>query len=326
MTATMKWSDLNIAQGVYDWSNFDTWMSTSQANGQDVLFTVYNTPAWASSNPTALCAATVGGCYPPLDLNADGTGTNQHFKDFVTALIKHAGAGKIKYLEIWNEPNITTEWTGTYAQLVRMAKDASTVAKGIDPNILISGPPETGDGKNSLYMNWLGNFLAAGGGQYVDTIDFHGYAYQTAEDLAVRIGPPVSVTSREPDQSLLLFWLGLWQYWRPLQYKYRETHVGRRRLPADLSVDIRRNAHCALQRCWNGMDVQLHPAERIPGHGSVELFSNVHKHSVHHAGIYGADRLSTVPRYQRHPQDGYRQSDPGWAKTHPAGEQERMVS
>ena len=205
MTATMKWSDLNIAQGVYDWSNFDTWMSTSQANGQDVLFTVYNTPAWASSNPTALCAATVGGCYPPLDLNADGTGTNQHFKDFVTALIKHAGAGKIKYLEIWNEPNITTEWTGTYAQLVRMAKDASTVAKGIDPNILISGPPETGDGKNSLYMNWLGNFLAAGGGQYVDTIDFHGYAYQTAEDLAVRINNLRTITTTYGQQNKPVF-------------------------------------------------------------------------------------------------------------------------
>jgi hypothetical protein len=195
MTATMKWSDLNIAPGVYDWSNFDTWMSTTQANGQNVLFTVYNTPAWASSNPTAVCAAATGGCYPPLDLNADGTGTNQHFKDFVSALITHAGAGKIKYLEIWNEPNITTEWMGTYAQLVRMAKDAYTVAKALDPNILISSPPETGDGKNSLYMNWLGNFLAAGGGQYIDTIDFHGYAYQTAEDLAVRINNLRAITT-----------------------------------------------------------------------------------------------------------------------------------
>jgi hypothetical protein len=205
MTATMKWSDLNIAQGVYDWSNFDTWLSTTQANGQDVLFTVYNTPAWASSNPTAVCAATTGGCYPPLDLNADGTGTNQHFKDFVSALIKHAGAGKIKYLEIWNEPNITTEWMGTYAQLVRMAKDAYTVAKGIDPKILISSPPETGDGKNSLYMNWLGNFLAAGGGQYVDTIDFHGYAYKTAEDLAVRINNLRAITTIYGQQSKPVF-------------------------------------------------------------------------------------------------------------------------
>ncbi len=187
MTADMKWSDINTAQGVYDWSNFDTWLSESETNGQDVLFTVYNTPAWASTNPTASCAATVGGCYPPHDLNADGTGTNQHFKDFIGALIKHAGVGKIKYLEIWNEPNITTEWTGTIAQLVRMAQDASTVAKGIDPNILISSPPETGDGKYSLYMNWLGTFLAAGGGQYVDTIDFHGYAYHTAEDIVTRI-------------------------------------------------------------------------------------------------------------------------------------------
>jgi hypothetical protein len=205
MTATMKWSDMNTAQGVYDWSNFDTWLADAGANGQDVLFTVYNTPAWASSNPTASCAATVGGCYPPNDLKADGTGTNQHFKDFISALVKHAGVGKIKYLEIWNEPNITTEWTGSYAQLVRMAQDASTVAKGIDPKILIGSPPETGDGKYSLYMNWLGNFLAAGGGQYVDSIDFHGYAYQTAEDIAVRINNLRAITTAYGQQNKPIF-------------------------------------------------------------------------------------------------------------------------
>jgi putative Ig domain-containing protein/putative glycosyl hydrolase len=186
VTASMEWTDINTAEGVYDWSNFDFWMAKTQTNGQDVLFTIYDTPAWASSNPSAACASQAGGCYPPNDLNADGTGTNKHFKDFVSALVKHAGVGKIKYLEIWNEANITTEWTGTYAQLVRMVQDAATVAKAIDPKILVGGPSETGDGKSGLEMNWLAGFLAAGGSQYVDFISFHGYVWN-AEDIGTRI-------------------------------------------------------------------------------------------------------------------------------------------
>jgi hypothetical protein len=185
LTASMEWADMNPSASVYDWSTFDIWMAKAQANGQDVLFTIYLTPAWASSNPSALCSSQPGGCAPPNDLNADGTGTNQHFKNFVSALVKHAGAGKIKYLEIWNEANITTEWNGTYAQIVRMVQDASTVAKAIDPKILIGSPSETGDG-TGLQMDWLAGFFAAGGGKYIDFISFHGYVWN-AEDIGTRI-------------------------------------------------------------------------------------------------------------------------------------------
>jgi putative Ig domain-containing protein/cellulase (glycosyl hydrolase family 5) len=185
LTASMEWADINTADGVYDWSIFDIWMAKAQANGQDVMFTIYQTPSWASSNTSAVCVKVGGGCAPPRDLNADGTGTNQYFKDFVSALIKHAGAGKIKYLEVWNEANITTEWTGTQAQLVRMAQDASAVAKAIDSKILVGTPSETGDG-SGLQMNFLAGFLAAGGGQYVDFLTFHGYL-SIAEDIAIRI-------------------------------------------------------------------------------------------------------------------------------------------
>jgi hypothetical protein len=190
MASQTKWNDINTAPGVYNWSRLDRWLALAEQSGQDVMFTMFYTPAWASSSPTAGCANgsfPAGGCYPPNDLNSDGTGSNQHFRDFITALMAHVGPGKIHYLEIWNEPNIQSEWMGTFPQLVRMAQDASTIAKGVDPNIKIVAPPETGDGGNpGLLMNWTAKFLAAGGGQYVDVIALHGYVVHP-EDFLVRL-------------------------------------------------------------------------------------------------------------------------------------------
>jgi hypothetical protein len=205
--SAIKWSDVNPAQHVYNWSSLDGWISTAQAAGQDVLYTVYYTPAWASSDPSGTCTSghlDPGGCYPPNDLNDDGSGTNQHFQDFLTALMNHVGPGKIRYLEIWNEPNITTEWLGTNAQLVRMAKDAAAIAKTIDPQILLISPAETGDGKGGTSMNWLAGFLAAGGGQYVDIIGFHGYA-TNPEDVATRIDSTRTVMASYGQQDKPIF-------------------------------------------------------------------------------------------------------------------------
>jgi hypothetical protein len=175
------WSQLNPSSGVYAWSQLDSVLQKSEQYGVIVNFNFYWTPTWASSKPTASCGGAgggAGGCYPPNDLNADGTGTDQHVKDFITAMMKHVGAGKMKYIEVWNEFNITDEWAGTIPQLVRITKDVRAIAKAYDPNIQIISPAETGDWVATgdlTGMRWLGEFLAAGGGQYVDVIGLHGH-------------------------------------------------------------------------------------------------------------------------------------------------------
>jgi hypothetical protein len=112
----VKWADINIADGVNDFSHLDEWLSKAQAGGQDVMFTMYATSSWASSrginctaqgNPVGCLGPPNTGCGfqsqngpgicdPPNDLNCDGTGSNLHFQNFVTALISHVGSGKIK--------------------------------------------------------------------------------------------------------------------------------------------------------------------------------------------------------------------------------------
>jgi hypothetical protein len=191
----VKWSDINTAPGVYNWATLDQWISTAQQYGQSVLYTFYFTPAWASQCPLCTCNSgnqPPGGCYPPMDLNSDGSGTDLYLKNFITALMQHEGPGKIKYIEIWNEPNIPAEYMGTVQQLVTMARDVRTIARSYDPNIQIICPPETGDGPNSSQMNYLGSYLAAGGGAYADIIALHGYV-ANPEDVITRVNSTVQV-------------------------------------------------------------------------------------------------------------------------------------
>jgi hypothetical protein len=196
----VDWSQINTAPGVYDWTQLDNMLSFTGQYGQSVLYNIFDTPSWASQCPTCSCGKqpTGGGCYPPSDLNSDGSGTDQHLQDFVTALLQHTGPGKIAYLEVWNEPNVIGEYTGTLQQLIRMTSDVQSVAKSLDPKIKIVSPPETGDGTQAedyVKMNLLGQFLAAGGGQYVDIIGLHGYV-QNPEDMILRVNNAVAMMNK----------------------------------------------------------------------------------------------------------------------------------
>jgi len=194
VSAGIQWSKINTSDGVYDWTYFDRWMSLLEQNHQTVLYTVYATPTWASSCPTCSCNkgnGAPGSCYPPNDLNSGGTGSDQHLKDFVSALMQHVGPGKIQALEVWNEPNNPSEWGGTTQQLVSMTRDVRTIALSYDPKIKISSPAETGDGKDGIKMLWLADFLADGGGSYVDIIGLHGYVLNP-EDIITRVSATVA--------------------------------------------------------------------------------------------------------------------------------------
>jgi hypothetical protein len=169
----VSWAEVNTAPGIYDFTALDKWFTGFQANHiQDVLYTFGHTPQFASSNPNdTSCSQGPGQCDPPSDLNPDGTGTDQQWKDFVTAIATHA-AGRIKYWETWNEAPNPLMWQGTVAQTIRMAQDARSIILGIDPTALIVSPSS---GLRNNGTTWLSAYLSAGGGQYADIIAFHGY-------------------------------------------------------------------------------------------------------------------------------------------------------
>jgi hypothetical protein len=174
-----QWAVLNPAQGTYDWTQLDSWFAIAAANGKtDLIYTFGVVPQWASSNPndrTCVSAqSSAGSCDAPYDVNPDGSGADELWQEYVTALVAHA-AGRIKSWELWNEPDCAYEWNGTMPQMVRMAKDAYTIIKAADPTALVTTPSSVNAGTGRSIDTWLPAYVAAGGGAYADIVAFHGY-------------------------------------------------------------------------------------------------------------------------------------------------------
>lgn len=181
------WAQLNPSKGVYDWSTLDSWISAASANNVQLIYTFGQTPGWASSKPKdSTCDYEAGACDPPNDLNSDGTGTDQHFINFVTAIAQHAPS--ITYWEMWNTPHDTAQWTGTNAQLVRMVKDANTYIKKYIPGAKIISPANgqlnySYPASNCTMPDKMGGYLAAGLGSYIDIMALHTYYTTVPEDI-----------------------------------------------------------------------------------------------------------------------------------------------
>jgi len=179
-------------------------MNHAAQNNVDILYAFGDTPQWASSNPKDLyCADTPpyspGTCDPPNDLNADGSGTNQHWKDFVTAIATHT-KGRIHYWEIWDEANNDGKvngkrvigqgrWVGTMAQLLRMTKDARSIILAVDPSAVILSP--SGAITQQSNLNWWASYFSKGGGKYARGIDIHAYVQGYTQGYGTRNGPPI---------------------------------------------------------------------------------------------------------------------------------------
>jgi len=168
----VSWEDINTASSTYNWTNLDKWLAAAQASDTDVLYTFGRTPQWASLRPSEQCGYGYGCAAPPSDI---ASGDNI-WKAFVTALVEHSlvsPTAHIKYYELWNEPDCTTNctWTGTDAQLVTMASDAYTIIHNLDPNAVVLGPSPHG----LDVVSWLQRYYAAGGAPYQDGVAFHAY-------------------------------------------------------------------------------------------------------------------------------------------------------
>jgi hypothetical protein len=206
----VNWGQINTANGVYDWTDMDDWVSAAAKNGNvTLIYTVGATPSWASSKSNdSSCDNNKGSCDPPDDLNSDGTGTDDHFINFITAIAKRYPS--ITYWEMWNTPHDIKQWTGTYDQLVRMTQDANTYIKKYIPSAKIISPANgqlqySYPSSNCTMPDRLGSFLAAGGSKYIDIVGFHTYYTTTAEDIVPVVQCYQSVMSTYKISSLPLW-------------------------------------------------------------------------------------------------------------------------
>lgn len=164
-----QWPNLNPSNGTYTWSPLDAVLSDFKNAGiNDVLYTLWRVPTWASSNQadttcdySNLGSKFYGSCDLPTDLNSDGTGTDLTWRNWVQNVAQHANGfnssgvydpsylathAKISSWEPCNEcyrsPTLdpgygtggaSVAYKGSYNQLVRMMQDARCIIVG-NPN------------------------------------------------------------------------------------------------------------------------------------------------------------------------------------------------
>jgi fibronectin type 3 domain-containing protein len=172
-----SWDKIEYARGSYTWNELDTWLRSLHSHGQEAMYTFGRVPHWASMRPSEACPydTDAQGCAaPPADVSS-GDST---FKTFVTALVKHSLSSPelhISYYEMWNEPDLKRNWSGTPGQLVQMAKDAYSIIHSLDPNAKLIGPtPSTA---NQYGVHYLPDYYAAGGASAQDIVGLHAYLY-----------------------------------------------------------------------------------------------------------------------------------------------------
>jgi uncharacterized protein YjdB len=158
-SASAQWPNLNTASNTFVWTNLDNVLADYKNAGiNDVLYTLWRVPTWASSNPndtTCDYAASLGSkyygeCDLPTDINTDGTGTNLTWRTWVQNIAQHVNSvsylethAHIGYWEACNEcyrsPTLdpgygsggaAVAYKGTYDQLVRLMQDLRCIIIG----------------------------------------------------------------------------------------------------------------------------------------------------------------------------------------------------
>ncbi|AKJ27920.1 glycosyl hydrolase [Caldimonas brevitalea] len=172
------WKDLQPEPGQWDfsgpgWRRLDLYVNHIRKHDPDtkIIYTMGQSPTWASSQPEWRNGYGLGHGAPPRDL--------EHWRDYVRTVGKRY-AGKIRYWEVWNEADYSAFYKGPVETMVQMTRIARDELKAIDPaNQILSPGLTAGQG-----VQWLDRFLAEGGGKLVDIIAFHWYYDVKPESLA----------------------------------------------------------------------------------------------------------------------------------------------
>lgn len=173
------WRELEPTQNGWTWASgggkrLDMYVDYAVKNGGQIVYTMGMTPQWASSSPTVSGLYGPGSTGAPKDMN--------DWRDYVRTLAQRY-VGRIRYWELWNEPDYKLHWTGTSAQLVEMARIAAEELHAVDPQNRLVGPGFTaGQG-----MSALEQLLSAGMGKYVDDIGYHFYYSTNPEGVGAQL-------------------------------------------------------------------------------------------------------------------------------------------
>jgi hypothetical protein len=164
-------------KGKYDWSRLDWIVYECNKRGLDLLVRVDCAPTWAGGTQNCVAPHT-----PPRNY-AD-------YGDFVYAVATRY-KGRIRAYEIWNEPNLASEWGGqppNPGRYVELLKVAYRRLKEADPNAMVVSAglaPTTASGAIAMPdMDFLRQMYAAGAKSYFDALGAHGAGYKAPPEMS----------------------------------------------------------------------------------------------------------------------------------------------
>jgi polysaccharide biosynthesis protein PslG len=151
------------------WAKYDNIVELAERYGIQIQARLDNPPAWSRSDPNA------GDFAPPDDY--------QDFVNFAVAVAERY-EGRIRYYQIWNEPNANTEWGNGPAnpeQYTDLLCQTYTALKAVDPDIVvISAPLSPTVSLTDTNLNdfiYLQRMYDAGAGSCFDVMAAQGYGF-----------------------------------------------------------------------------------------------------------------------------------------------------
>ncbi|MEK6796681.1 MAG: carbohydrate binding domain-containing protein [Spirochaetota bacterium] len=156
------WSQLEPVKGRWDFTALDRCVALAIEHDVEPLMMLWNTPAWASARPNDKAAYhhLPGIVAEPKDI--------EDWKNYVRT-VSERYKGKIRYYEVWNEPNDMLFFSGKVEDLVELTRTARRVLKAVDPGskVVSAGIVHASD--------YLDSFLAKGGKDACDIVGYHFY-------------------------------------------------------------------------------------------------------------------------------------------------------
>lgn len=162
--AFVAWPNLEPRKGEWHFETLDKYLALASQHKVEILLTLGQSPPWASARPTDPSPYGPGRAAEPKNI--------EDWRNYVRTVATRY-KGRIRYYEIWNEPNSKDFYSGTVERMVALSREAYRILKEVDSSITVVSPSATGMGNDG--PSWLDNYLGRGGGDYVDVIAYHFY-------------------------------------------------------------------------------------------------------------------------------------------------------
>lgn len=214
----MPWEDIEIhAKGDFEdrrnpqsgtvsaWAKYDRLFGEMRRLDLEPIVRIDRPPAWARPNAIATpeWQAIVG-----INPNASGPPDNYaDYADFVAAVVRRY-PGELRYVQLWNEPNLVDEWNGQApdpSAFLDLLRQASTAARAANPRIVLLFPslaPTDGlDPRAPITdLEFLDAIYTLNGGQYFDIMSAQAYGLGQPPDehRYVRLRPRNNWSWRQP--------------------------------------------------------------------------------------------------------------------------------